>query len=246
MHATGTPRALPISRGEFVPSPTRSRARRPVPPSSWASISTLALALLTCRSVGRRTSTTSLAAASTGSGPPPASRRPQSAMTSAGWAASAAASTGQTAASPMPWRGPETPASSSLPRSSSSSISCGHRAAAAASGFGPASIARASSPFVAGRCPANSPARMSPPLGSHSARITCPGQPRDSARAAVVTPGDPPGDTSAYRLKAVSPSPRSPPGRPSGRSRPRPVRDDQRDLACCGLPGHGGAQAGCD
>jgi hypothetical protein len=131
-------------------------------------------------------------------------------MTSAGWAASAPASTGQTGASPVPWRGSEIPASSSLPRSSSRSISCGHSAAAAASGFCPASMARDSSPFLAGRCPAKSPARTSPPLGSHSARITCPGQPRDSARAAVVTPGEPPADTSAYRLTVF---PRSPPGR---------------------------------
>ena len=73
----------------------------------------------------------------------------------------------------------------------------GHSAAAAASGLWPASMAKASSPFRAGICPAKSPARMSPPLGSHSARITCPGQPRDSASDAVVTPGDPPADTSA-------------------------------------------------
>ena len=201
---TGTPRALATSRAECVPSPTRTRPTRRTSPSTSASSSTRALALLTCRSVGRSTSATRRAAVSTGSGPPLASRRPQSAMTSAGWAASVAASTGQAGASAVPWRGSDIPASSSRPRSSSSSISCGHSAAAAASGLCPDSMASASSPFLAGRCPANSPARMSPPLGSHSATITCPGQPSDSVSAVVVTPGDPPGETRAYRLTVRS------------------------------------------
>ena len=51
---------------------------------------------------------------------------------------------------------------------------------------GPAAAGRC----VAGRCPLSRPASTSPPLGSHSAMITCDGQLRVRASAAVVTPGD--------------------------------------------------------
>ncbi len=88
---------------------------------------------------------------------PLASRRPQSAMTSAGWAASVAASTGQAGASAVPWRGSDIPASSSLPRSSSSSISCGHSAAAAASGLCPDAMAQREQAFSGRQVPGEQP-----------------------------------------------------------------------------------------
>ena len=46
---------------------------------------------------------------------------------------------------------------------------------------------------------------MSPPLGSHSATITGAGQVSASAIAAVVTPGEPPADTSAYSSPTQEP-----------------------------------------
>jgi len=129
---------------------------------------------------------------------PAASRRldvPRAGPPSSGWPAPA--QNGRQA--PCSGRGSERgpPASSSRPRSSSSSMSCrppsARRDRVRVFCPGPRWPAPAARSWPA-MCPANSPARMSAPTAGNrtSARITCPGaQPRDSATAAPrwVTPG---------------------------------------------------------
>ena len=170
---TGTPSARPTSRGECVPSPTRSRARRP------------GLAEHLGQHLDPGPGLADLA-----------QRRPQHQHHQAGRGEHRLAGAAGVQAPAVgddvgglgrehgrqhrPGRAPAR--RSGAGRRARRAAACRARRRArsaaatapprAASGFCPASMASASSPFRAGRCPANSPARMSPPLGSHSARIT--------------------------------------------------------------------------